>query len=97
LEFVNFRADGKLKKAAEDIAALEGRDKADEYREIFRLGVLEKRKQLAVSKYAKGEASLGKAAEIAGLSPWEFLDEIRRAGVHLNLEAGDILEAAGEI
>lgn len=97
VEFVNFRADEKLKRDAEKLAELEEREKADEYREIFRLGVAEKKKKLALARYASGEVSFGKAAEMAGLSAWEFLEEMKKAGVHLNLTAEDVLEAAGEI
>jgi len=41
--------------------------------------------------------SLGKAAEIAGVSIWEMLDLLKERKVDLNLDAKDILEAAGEI
>jgi len=97
LEFISFRSRNELKKEAEELAKLERRDKSDEYREIFATGIAERRKQVALQAYSKGEVSMGKAAEIAGISIWDFLDLMKERGVYLNLTAQDILDQAGAI
>ena len=39
------------------------------------------RVELAVALYAKGILSLGQARRLAGLSKWEFLEELAKRGV----------------
>jgi predicted HTH domain antitoxin len=96
-DFISFRSKKELRELAEFLAKLESRKLSDEFREIFRTGIAEKRKRIAVDKYRKGEVSLGKAAEIAGLSVWEMLELLKEQRVELNLEAEDIIQAAEEI
>lgn len=96
-DFISFRSKKELRNLAEFLAKLESRKLSDEYREIFRTGIAEKRKLIAVDKYHKGEVSIGKAAEIAGLSIWEMLEVLKEQRVELNLEAEDIIKAAEEI
>ena len=37
--------------------------------------------ELAVDSYVRGKTSLARSAEIAGVSLWRFLDELRRRNV----------------
>ncbi len=37
--------------------------------------------ELAIALYARGVLSLGQARRLAGLSKWEFLEELARRGV----------------
>ena len=37
--------------------------------------------ELAIALYARGVLSLGQARRLAGLSKWEFLDELAKRGV----------------
>ena len=39
------------------------------------------RTELAVALYARGILSLGQAPRLAGISKWEFLEELARRGV----------------
>lgn len=96
-DFISFRSKKELRELAEYLARLESRKLSDEFREIFRTGIAEKRKRIALDKYQRGEVSLGKAAEIAGLSVWEMLELLKEHRVELNLEAEDIIQAAEEI
>ena len=72
---------GFLKKWAK--AEKEGLSKA--VREVVYKG----RVMLAIEKYKKGEASLGKAAEIAGLSVSQMITILAEYGVESNLEKED--------
>lgn len=94
MDFISFRSKNELRKAAEQLAKLEGRDRSDEYREIFAIGIAEKQKTLALDLYSKGRISMGKAKQIAGVSYWEFIDLMKERNVPLNLTAGDVLAQA---
>src|SRR5512136_1841002 len=48
---------------------------------------------LAIEKYRCGDASLGKAARIAGVSVAKMMDILRDHGVPANLEQDDYLES----
>jgi len=50
------------------------------------------RVMLAIEKYKNGEASLGKAAELAGLSVGDMMTNLEQYGVKSNLEVEDYLE-----
>ena len=75
MEFISFRSKEELRKAAAELARLERRDQSDEYREIFSVGIAEKRKTVAIDNYSRGETSLGKSAEIAGLTVKRVINE----------------------
>ncbi|WP_297072989.1 UPF0175 family protein [Thermococcus sp.] len=47
---------------------------------------------LAVELYREGLISLGKAAEIAGLSKWEMMEVLASKGVPLNYNRRDLEE-----
>jgi predicted HTH domain antitoxin len=47
---------------------------------------------LAVERYKKGDASLGKAAEVAGLSVGQMLTLLAEFGVESRIEKDDYLE-----
>jgi predicted HTH domain antitoxin len=56
--------------------------------------LLEKgRLMLAIEEYQAGKASLGKAAEIAGLSISETIDLLTQHGVPANLEYDDYIQS----
>ena len=94
---MTFRSPKELRDSALFLAKIEGRDQSDEYREIFKTGVAEKRLQLALDKYARSEISLGNASELAGVTLWRFLELLQEKRIDLNLSADDVIQAAGEI
>jgi predicted HTH domain antitoxin len=55
------------------------------------------RVMLAVERYRAGKVSLGKAAEIAGLSISETLDILIQYGVPANLDPNDYLQSLGHL
>lgn len=60
-------------------------DASKEVRKLFDLGRL----MLGIEKYKKKEASLGKAAEIAGLPMVEMINKLTDYGVRSNLTMED--------
>lgn len=75
---------GFLKKWAK----AEKEDLSKAVREVVYKG----RVMLAIEKYKKGEASLGKAVEIAGLSVGQMITVLAEYGVESNLEKEDYLK-----
>jgi predicted HTH domain antitoxin len=69
------------------LAVEEREDVSKLVRELVDLG----RVMLAIKKYKKSEASLEKAARIAGLSIVKMLDALHEFGVEVNLEKTDYL------
>ena len=73
-----------LKKWAKE----EKEDLSKAVREVIDKGRL----MLAIEKYKKGEVSLGKASEIAGLPVGQVLTVLSEYGVESNLEKEDYLQ-----
>lgn len=93
MELVTFRSPIELVKLTKMLASLESRSLSDEIREVFREGIAVRRKRLALDLYGRGEVSLGRAREIAGLNIWEFLDAMDASRQEFDLDADDILAA----
>lgn len=70
-----------------ELAVEDHEDVSKKVRELVDLG----RVMLAIEKYKKSEASIEKAARIAGLSIAKMLDALYEFGVEVNLEHTDYL------
>lgn len=78
------------------LSALAEEDKEDvskKVRELVDLGRL----TLAIEKYQKSEASIEKAARIAGLSISKMMNTLSERGIEINLEYEDYLEGLKSI
>ncbi|MBI5343869.1 MAG: UPF0175 family protein [Deltaproteobacteria bacterium] len=71
------------------LAKEEKEDVSKTVRELVELGRL----MLAIEKYKSGEASIEKAARIAGVSIGRMLDIMKERGVTANLEEEDYLKS----
>lgn len=71
------------------LAKEENEDVSKTVRELVGLG----RTMLAIEKYKSGEASIEKAARIAGVSISSMLDIMNKHGVVANLEEEDYLKS----
>lgn len=83
MEVLSVRVPREVKDELERLAKLERRDKAEIAREILVNGVRERRIKVALKLYSEGKVTLWKAAELAGLSLWEMIEELERRGVEL--------------
>ncbi len=54
-------------------------------------------KNFAITKYREGKISIGRAAEISGLSISEMIDVLAKLGVQNKLELLDYLEASKNV
>ncbi len=80
----------------EELARLERRDKAEVVREILVEGVRERRIEAALRLYREGKVTLWKAAELAGLSLWEMVEEAGRRGVEVQYGFRELAEDLGD-
>ena len=92
MEVLSVRVPREIRKWLEELAKLEGKDKAEIAREILAKGVRERRLEAALSLYRQGKATLWKAAELAGLSLWEIIDEMEKRRVELQYGSRELEE-----
>jgi predicted HTH domain antitoxin len=76
-----------------DFAESEREDLSTAVRDLLARG----RVFLAVERCREGKASLGRAAEMAGISVAEMLDLLERHGVAANLSVGDYRESLSNL
>ena len=76
-------------KVIEEISLKERKDKSTTVRELVELGKL----YFAINHYKENKISLGKAAEIAGLTISEMMDLLSKLGIKSNLDLSGYLES----
>jgi predicted HTH domain antitoxin len=76
----------------DDAAARDGLDRSAVLKRLVRRGYADYRFEAACAAYRRQEASLSRAAEIAGTSVYDFLARLPSAGVPLNLAPEDLRE-----
>jgi len=85
---VSIRMDEEDYTFLHKLAKEEKQDLSKAVREVVYKG----RVMLAIEKYKKGQASLGKAAELAGLPIGQMIAVLAEYGVESNLEKEDYLQ-----
>ena len=75
----------------DSLAAIEGFDRSALLKSIFRKGIIEMRFEVAAEKYRSESATLSRAAEIAGLSQWDFVARMGEAGLELHYGPEDLV------
>lgn len=83
-------------KILDKIAELERTDRSAALRKIVDIGSKEYFKKKAVEMYRKGEISIGKASEIARVSPWEMYEILEREGISIKIDRRAIEERFAE-
>ena len=86
---VSIRMDEENYNFLNKLAKEEKEDLSKAVREVVYKG----RVMLAIEKYKKGEASLGRAAELAGLTVGQMMTLLEEYGVESNLEKEDYLKS----
>lgn len=84
-EQIGFRVQKEMKKELEKLAAKEKRSLSDQARIIFQRGLQQRKKEIAIEKYVRGDVTLERAAEIAGRPIWEMVDLLKEEGIPYNL------------
>ena len=71
-------------------AQREGLDRSALLKRLVRMGYADYRVELACAAYRRGEATLSRAAEMAGLSLYDLLARLPAANLQMNLTADDL-------
>ena len=80
-EQINLRLDAETVAALERLADSEALDRAVVVRRLLEDGIERWQRSQALTRYQRGEVSIGRAAEEAGISIWEALDLARATGI----------------
>lgn len=87
---VSIRLREDFMKEAERLAKLEMVDKSMIIREALEKGFAEVKLGIALEMFSKGKASTSEAAEIAGLSVGEMMDELAKMGIRPDIKRDDV-------
>ncbi len=79
---VSTRISRETKALVEALMREERLDRSAALRKLLHLGADEYRRRKALEALAAGKASFGEAAEIAGLTLWEFRELVKERKIH---------------
>jgi predicted HTH domain antitoxin len=79
-EQLNLRIPKKLARELEALAEVEHVAKIDIARQLLWEGIARRKQEIALKLYGQGQVSKSRAAEIAGLSLWEFTELVEQQG-----------------
>ena len=77
-------------KEVEELSEFENKDRLSIIKEVFEIGIEEKRKEVALELYKKGDVSLEKGAEIAKLPLLDFIDLIEKEKIFRKIDVDNI-------
>lgn len=89
-EQINIRLEPDLVAALERVAREEALDRGTAVRRLLEASLRQWEVERALRGYQRGELSIGRAAEEAGLTQWELLDAARRAGIAYPLDMDEV-------
>jgi len=87
---VTARVSEDLYEAIEELRAEERLDRSTAVARLLERGVEDWRVDTAVRRYRDGDVSLGRAAEVADVSLWRFLDILDDRRVEANYTEADL-------
>ena len=77
-------------RSLDEAAEHDGLDRSALLKRLLRRGYADYRMETACDAYRRGEVSLSRAAEMAGVSLYDLLGHLPVAGAQMNLTAGDL-------
>jgi len=98
-EVISLRLPEETLKKLDELSSREGKDRSTLIRELLDKGIEEKDVEDAVNRYERGEVTGWKAAQLAGISLWNFYKILQERGVLLQYHERDLdgdLEALRE-
>lgn len=87
---VTARVPEDVYEAIERIREEEQTDRSTAIKRLLERGITEWRLDAAVGRYRDGTISLGRAADLAGVSVWRLLDVLAERGVAANYSEADL-------
>ena len=89
-EQINLRLDRQTVAALERLAESQSLDRSVVVRRMLQDGIQRWQRNNALASYQRGDISIGRAAEEAGISVWEAIALAREAGVAHPIDIGDV-------
>jgi double-stranded uracil-DNA glycosylase len=89
-EQINLRLDADIVSALERVARAESTDRATTVRRLLEASLRQWEVEHAIDEYRRGDVSLGRAAEDAGLTQWELQELLRRERVAYPLDVEEV-------
>ena len=89
---VSTRLDSADLALIQTLAELEGCDRATLIKSLLRSGLHSLRRERAIQAYRRDEVSLSRAAELAGLSVWDFLALMSPEKLELHYDVAEFEE-----
>lgn len=87
---ISIRPTQKIEEKIEELSKIKQMEKSALVRNLLNIGIKEELKEYALDMFIKRRISLGKAAEIAGVSVREMLDIIKERDVPLHISTREI-------
>jgi len=91
-ETISLRLPRKTLKKLGEVADREGKDRSSLIRELLEHGIKEKDLDNAVELYHKGQVTGWKAAQLAGISLWNFYKILDEKGILIQYSEHDLEE-----
>ncbi len=92
---LSLRMEADEVRMLDEAAARDGLDRASLLKRLLRRGYADYRCETACAAYRRGEVSLSRAAEMAGLSLYDLLSRFPADRLELNLTAEDLRRELG--
>jgi len=89
---ISLRLNKKTVSELDEIAKLEDKDRSSLLREVIEVGIKAKKVEHSIELYQNGKASMWKAARLAGLSLWEFIEELSARKITVQYSEHDLEE-----
>jgi len=86
---ISARLDLEEVKLLESLAEMSGFDRSTLIKSLLRKGMKELRLEQAIEAYRKERITLSRAAEVAGLSVWDFVAGMQEEGLELHYGVRD--------
>ena len=87
---VSARVPDDIYETIEMIREEERLDRSTTIKRLLERGIADWQLETAVRQYQEGTISIGRAAEFAGVSIWQFLDELDERGIEANYTVADL-------
>ena len=90
LDRISLTVPKEILEKSDKIAKEKLEDRSTVMRELLALGLKQYLIQEALKHYTEGKISMGKAAELADVSIWKFLDEMKEKKIPIRYDLDDI-------
>lgn len=87
----SIRLPDDLLQALDEAARRQGTDRSSVMKRALEKGLRQMSVEEALEAYARGGITAMRAARMAGITLWEFLDELRRRGLGLRTDEDHLL------